>query len=87
VSGVINATAPNPVTNRELSKTLGRVLGRPALMPVPGAALDLLYGREFGETLRGGQRVIPRRITDLGYSFRHPELEEALRDLLGREKA
>jgi len=87
VSGVINATAPNPVTNRELSKTLGRVLGRPALMPVPGAALGLLYGREFGETLRGGQRVIPRRITDLGYSFRHPELEEALRDLLGREKA
>jgi uncharacterized protein (TIGR01777 family) len=87
VSGVINATAPNPVTNRELSKTLGRVLGRPALMPVPGAALGLLYGREFGETLRGGQRVIPRRTTDLGYSFRHPELEEALRDLLGREKA
>jgi hypothetical protein len=85
VSGVINATAPNPVTNRELAKTLGRVLGRPALMPVPGAALNLLYGREFGETLRGGQRVIPRRTTDLGYSFRHPELEEALRDLLGRE--
>jgi uncharacterized protein len=87
VSGVINATAPNPVTNRELSKTLGRVLGRPALMPVPGAALNLLYGREFGETLRGGQRVIPRRTTDLGYSFRHPDLEEALRDLLGRETA
>jgi uncharacterized protein (TIGR01777 family) len=87
VSGVINATAPNPVTNRELSKTLGRVLGRPALMPVPGAALNLLYGREFGETLKGGQRVIPRRTADLGYSFRHPELEEALRDLLGRRDA
>jgi NAD dependent epimerase/dehydratase family enzyme len=56
-------------------------------MPVPGAALNLLYGREFGETIKGGQRVIPRRTTDLGYSFRHPDLEEALRDLLGREAA
>jgi uncharacterized protein (TIGR01777 family) len=82
VSGPINATAPNPVTNRELSKALGRALGRPAAMPVPGAVLDLRFGREFGAILRGGQRVMPRRALDLGYEFRHPELDEALADLL-----
>jgi uncharacterized protein len=87
VSGVVNATAPNPVTNRELSKALGRVLRRPAFMPVPGAALDLMYGREFGETVKGGQRVMPRRTLDLGYQFRHPELDEALRDLLASADA
>jgi uncharacterized protein len=82
--GTINATAPNPVTNRELSKTLGRVLGRPAVMPVPGPALGLILGRELAETVKGGQRVLPRRALDLGFGFRHPELEPALRDLLGR---
>lgn len=82
VSGTINATAPNPVTNRAFSKALGRAIGRPAAMPVPGLTLDLMYGREFGKVLRGGQRVLPRRALDLGYEFRHPELEEALRDLL-----
>jgi uncharacterized protein len=82
VTGVVNATAPNPVTNREFSKALGRALGRPAVMPVPGLVLDLKFGREFGQVLRGGQRVIPRRALDLGYEFRHPELDEALRDLL-----
>jgi hypothetical protein len=83
-SGTVNATAPNPVTNRELSKTLGRVLGRPAVLPVPGLALNLILGRELAETVKGGQRVLPRRALDLGFEFRHPELEPALRDLLGR---
>jgi uncharacterized protein (TIGR01777 family) len=82
VSGPINATAPNPVTNRQLSKALGRALGRPAAVPVPGAVLDLKFGREFGAILRGGQRVVPRRALDLGYEFRHPELDESLADLL-----
>jgi uncharacterized protein (TIGR01777 family) len=82
VSGVVNATAPNPVTNRAFSKALGRALGRPAVLPVPGVTLDLMYGKEFGGVLRGGQRVLPRRALDLGYEFRHPELDEALRDLL-----
>ncbi|HWB69174.1 MAG TPA: TIGR01777 family oxidoreductase [Solirubrobacterales bacterium] len=82
VSGVINATAPNPVTNRELSKALGRALGRPASIPVPGFVLDLKFGGEFGAVLRGGQRVFPRRALDLGYEFRHPDLDEALGDLL-----
>jgi uncharacterized protein (TIGR01777 family) len=82
--GTINATAPNPVTNRELSKTLGRVLGRPAVMPVPGPALRLILGRELAETVKGGQRVLPRRAQDLGFRFQQPDLEPALRDLLAR---
>ncbi|HVY79219.1 MAG TPA: TIGR01777 family oxidoreductase [Solirubrobacterales bacterium] len=82
VSGIVNATAPHPVTNREFAKALGRALGRPAVVPVPGLTLDLMYGREFGKVLRGGQRVMPRRALDLGYEFRHPELDEALADLL-----
>jgi uncharacterized protein (TIGR01777 family) len=82
VSGVVNATAPNPVTNRVFSKALGKSLGRPAVIPVPGLTVDLMYGREFGKVLRGGQRVMPRRALDLGYEFRHPDLDKALEDLL-----
>lgn len=81
VSGVVNATAPNPVTNKVFSKALGKALGRPAVVPVPGLTVDLMYGKEFGKVLRGGQRVMPRRALDLGYQFRHPDLEEALSDL------
>jgi uncharacterized protein (TIGR01777 family) len=82
VAGVVNATAPNPVSNKVFAKALGRALGRPAVLPIPGLTLDLMYGREFGKVLRGGQRVMPRRALDLGYEFRHPELDEALSDLL-----
>ena len=81
VNGVVNATAPNPVTNKVFSKSLGKALGRPAVIPVPGLTVDLMYGREFGQVLRGGQRVMPRRALDLGYEFRHPELDLALADL------
>lgn len=82
VSGTLNATAPNPATNREFSKALGRALGRPAVLPVPGFVLDLKFGGEFGKVLRGGQRAVPKRAEELGYSFKHPELDGALRDLL-----
>jgi uncharacterized protein (TIGR01777 family) len=82
VSGTLNAASPNPVTNREFAKTLGRVLGRPALVPVPGFAVSMMRGRELAETVKGGQRVLPRRALDLGFTFQHPELEPALRDLL-----
>jgi len=82
VAGTINATAPNPATNRDFSKSLGKALGRPAVVPVPGLALDAMYGKEFGAVLRGGQRVIPRRALDLGYEFRHPDLDGALEELL-----
>jgi uncharacterized protein (TIGR01777 family) len=83
VSGVINATSPNPATNKDFSKALGRALGRPAVLPLPGFALDLKFGGEFGKVLRGGQRVVPKRTEELGYRFQHPELDEALRDLVG----
>ncbi len=82
VRGVVNATAPEPVTNREFSQALGRALGRPAVVPVPGLVLDLKFGREFGKVLRGGQRVVPRRALDLGYEFRHAEIGEALESLV-----
>lgn len=82
VTGAVNATSPNPATNKEFSKALGRALSRPALVPVPGIALNLILGSELAETVKGGQRAIPKRTLELGYSFRHPELDEALRDLL-----
>ena len=82
VSGTINATAPEQVTNREFTRALGRALGRPAVIPAPKLALRLAVGSELAETISGGQRVIPRRARDLGFEFRHPELEPALRSAL-----
>jgi uncharacterized protein (TIGR01777 family) len=82
VSGTVNATAPEPVTNKEFSKALGRAVKRPAIAPVPGFVLDLKFGSEFGHVLRGGQRVMPKRTQELGYSFKHPRLDEALADLV-----
>lgn len=83
VSGPLNLTAPDPATGRELAKTLGHVLGRPAAMPVPKLALRLRFG-ELAESIAGGQRALPKRTRELGYEFRFGELEPALRDVLGR---
>jgi uncharacterized protein (TIGR01777 family) len=82
VSGVVNGTAPEPATNKDFSKALGRALNRPAVLPIPGFVLDLKFGGEFGKVLRGGQRAVPKRTLELGYSYKHPELDEALRDLV-----
>ncbi len=82
VSGAVNASSPNPATNKDFSKALGRALNRPAVMPLPGFVLDLKFGPEFGKVLRGGQRVVPERTRELGYEFKHPDLDEALADLL-----
>jgi len=82
VSGTVNSTAPNPVTNREFAHAIGRALGRPASVPVPGFVLDLKFGGEFGKVLRGGQRVMPRRALDLGYEFRYTDIDSALESLL-----
>ncbi|MGZ5311963.1 MAG: TIGR01777 family oxidoreductase [Solirubrobacterales bacterium] len=78
VSGVINATAPNPVTNKEFSKALGGALGRPSFFPAPKLAVAALRGRELAEMVTGSARVIPRRAQDLGYGFRYPEIRPAL---------
>jgi uncharacterized protein (TIGR01777 family) len=82
VSGTLNASAPNPVTNREFSKTLGRVLQRPALFPAPRFAVAAMRGGELTDAILSSLRVVPRRALDLGYEFRFTELEPALRDLL-----
>jgi uncharacterized protein len=82
VWGLINATAPNPVTNREFSKALGRALHRPAFIPIPKFAVAVLRGGELADAVAEGARVLPRRAVDLGYEFRHPELDEALRSAL-----
>jgi uncharacterized protein len=85
-SGAVNATAPEPVTNRAFSRALGRALGRPAVAPVPGLALRLLFG-EMAQVMLSGQRALPRRAQELGYRFAHPQLDEALRCALGRPAA
>jgi len=78
LSGPVNVTAPEPVTNRELSKTLGEVLKRPAFAPVPGLAVKALYG-EMATIVTTGQRVVPERLERSGYGFRRPDFETALR--------
>lgn len=80
--GPVNVTAPTAVTNRQLSHTLGRVLRRPAVLPVPALALRALYG-EMASIVVTGQHVVPRRLHELGYVFRQPRLEPALRGVLG----
>jgi hypothetical protein len=80
-SGPVNATAPEPVSNRDFSKALGRALHRPAFAPIPGFAIKLLYGG-MAQLVTEGQYARPRRTIDLGYEFRHPDLDEALRSAL-----
>ena len=83
LSGPVNASAPEPVTNAELTKTLGRVLGRPTFVPVPAVALRIAFG-EVADALLASTRMRPERLLETGYRFRYPELEEALRHVLGR---
>jgi uncharacterized protein len=81
-AGPVNACAPEPVRNADLAKALGRALHRPAVLPVPGLALKGLYG-DMAQIVTGGVRMVPARVTKLGYRFRHPGLDEALRSALG----
>jgi len=81
VHGPVNFVSPHPVTNREFTATLGRVLRRPALLPVPSPALWIALGEVAGELL-GSQRVHPARLLAAGYAFRNPDLEAGLRALL-----
>lgn len=82
-SGALNLTAPGSVTNAEFTHALGETLHRPAILPVPGAAMRLLFG-EMAAVLTTGQRAVPARLLELGYAFRFPDLREALRGVLGK---
>jgi len=80
-SGPINASAPSPVTNKEFAKALGKALHRPAVAPVPGFVIKGMYG-EMSQIVLTGVRMIPGRADELGYDFKHPDLDEALADTL-----
>ena len=85
LSGPVNLTAPEPVTNADFARTLGRVMRRPAFMPVPSFGPALLLGRELADALLfTGQRVVPNALVRDGYAFRHTGLESALRGILGK---
>ena len=81
--GPVNVVSPNPVTNLQFTESLGRAIHRPTVFPVPAFAVRLLFGEMGDELLLGSTRVEPKRLKGTGYRFRHPELEPALRDLLG----
>ena len=81
LEGPVNLTAPAPVSNREFSRALGRALRRPAVLPVPGFALKLLYG-EMAQVVTTGQRAVPAALERAGHGFAHPQIEPALRELL-----
>jgi uncharacterized protein len=85
VSGPVNLTGPKPVTNAEFTKVLAKVLGRPALLPIPSFGPKLLLGGELADALLfTGQRVLPKALLASGYEFQHPTLEAALRAILGK---
>ena len=81
--GPVNAVAPHPVTNAEFTRTLGRVLGRPTIFPMPAIVARLAFGEMAKALLLASQRVQPVKLEASGFQFRHPELEGALRELLG----
>lgn len=83
-SGPVNLVSPNPVTNSEFTRILGRVLHRPTVFPAPAFALRVVLGEMADELLLASQRVIPARLTEFGYSFRHPELESTLQPMLAK---
>jgi uncharacterized protein (TIGR01777 family) len=80
-SGPFNLCAPNPVTNAQLSRAIGRVLNRPSWLPLPGFAMRLSFG-EVSDLLLEGQRGIPKRLEELGFAFRYPTVEVALHDIV-----
>jgi uncharacterized protein (TIGR01777 family) len=85
LSGPVNAVAPEPVTNREFTKTLGRVLRRPTALPMPAFAARLAFGEMADEMLLGGVRVVPRVLMATQFTYQFPQLESALRHALGSE--
>ena len=83
LKGPVNVTAPNPVTNKEFTSTLGEVLKRPAVVPIPAFAAKLAFGEMANDLLLASTKVAPKRLSDSGYKFQYPELENALKHVLG----
>ena len=83
LSGPVNLTSPNPVTNAQFTKALGRALNRPTVVPFPGVAAKTVFGEMGEEMLLGSQRALPARLLDAGFEFRHPDLEQALAQAVG----
>jgi uncharacterized protein (TIGR01777 family) len=83
IDGPINCTAPQPVTNREFAKTLGKVLKRPAIAPMPAAMVKLLFGQMGDELMVQGQSVIPQKLQQKGFQFKYSQLESALVEIIG----
>ena len=82
LNGPVNLTAPNPVTNKEFTTTLGEVLKRPAVVPIPAFAAKLAFGEMANDLLLASTKVAPKRLSDSGYKFQYPELENALKHVL-----
>ncbi len=86
VSGIVNATAPHPVTMKEFAKTLGSVMGRPSFMKVPSFVLKMQMGEMAQEMLLSGQKVLPKKTQEAGFQFEYPTLDLALRTIFGQEQ-
>ncbi len=86
LSGPVNVVAPNPVTNLEFTRALGRALHRPTLLPAPGFALRLAFGEMAQATILASERVLPARLSAAGFHFEYPEIEAALRAVLPPSK-
>lgn len=84
ISGPINLTAPDPVTNKEFSSAIGRAISRPSWLPVPGFIVKITLG-ELGDILLTGQRVLPEKALKAGYKFKHPDVDEALRAIFEKQ--
>ena len=84
IDGPVNAVAPSPVTNKEFTKTLGKVLNRPTLIPIPSFGLRMLFGSMADELLIGGQKVLPAKLHASNYKFKYGDLESSLRHVLNK---
>jgi uncharacterized protein (TIGR01777 family) len=84
INGPVNFSSPNPVTNKDLGKALGKVLCRPSFVKTPGFMLRMVLG-EFGSVLLEGQKVIPAKLMKHGFQFRYPDIISALEEAVGKE--
>jgi uncharacterized protein (TIGR01777 family) len=87
LSGPVNVVAPQQTTNKEFTKALGRVLRKPTIFPLPSVAVTLMLGEMGQEALLVSERVEPTKLKNLGFVYRHPEIEEALRDVMAKRQA